>query len=164
MVRFVSPVAAASWTGWGNYVDTQYTSGSPQLIAADTDTLVANNAGSVIESQLPADVTSFYDGSVITGQNGDALLITIDAKVVPTSANTTYIEFWFDIGGSIGELYRRPITFPKGQGEIRTMVISTGVYTLDTWEGNGATVYCRANGTASLYDVRYVITRTHKAR
>lgn len=157
-------VAWANGSGWAQYADTTYTSGSPFSVAADTDTNVPNDAGSNIETQKPSDVTSFYSGGVITGRDGDGITITVDLKALPTNVNTTYLEFWFDIGGSVGELYRRIITFPKGNGVIRPVNFTVTGYTLDTWESNGATVKCRANGTVDLYDIRYVITRTHKAR
>lgn len=149
-------------SGWGQYQDTQYTSGSPFSVAAATDTVLPNNAGAVIESQKPADVTTFYNGSVITGRAGDGILISIDCKLLPTNAGTTTAEFWFDIGGAVGELYRRIVTFPKGAGVERPLNFSVSGYTLDTWEANGATVYVRSNNTMDVYDIRYVITRTHK--
>lgn len=169
MVSFTDPNGSAAATvstitGWGAYNDTQYTSGSPLSIIADTDTLFPNNAGAVIESQKPSDVTTFYDGSVITGRSGDGALITIDLIATPTSVATTALEIWFDIGGAVGELYRRIVTFPKGNGIPRPINFTTSVYTLDTWEINGATVYVRANGPVDLYNIRYVITRTHKSR
>ena len=151
-------------TGWGDYVDTLYTSGSPFLVSADTDTLLPNNAGTTIETQKPADVTTFYDGTKITGRNGDAILATIDAILVPTGAGTTFVELWFDIGGGIGQLYKRIISFPKGVGVARPLNYTTAAYTLNTWEANGAAVYLRSNGPLSVYDIRYVISRTHKAR
>lgn len=154
--------ASANDTGWGQYADTQYTSGSPFSITADIDTLLPNNKGSVLEGQKPSDVITFYDGTVITGRNGDGIGITLDCKAIPTNVSTTYIEFWFDIGGSVGELYRRIISFPKGNGVVRPINFTVIGYTLDTWEANGATPYVRANGTADLYDIRYVITRTHR--
>ena len=151
-------------TGWAQYDDTQYTSGSPFSILADTDTVLPNNKGGVIESQMPTDITTMYDGTVITGRNGDGILITVDCFVVPTNVGTTSIDLWFDIGGSVGELYRRVITFPKGTGEVRPINFTVSGYTLGTWETNGAKVYVNANGPADIYGIRYVITRTHKAR
>lgn len=149
-------------SGWGQYSDTVYTAAAPLSVLADTDTALPNNKGGVIETYKPADVTTFYDGSAITGKAGDAYQITIDLAALPTSAATTLIEVWFDIGGSVGELYRRLITFPKGNGVVRPINFTVGVYTLDTWEANGASVFCRANGTVDLYDIRYVITRSHR--
>jgi hypothetical protein len=151
-------------TGWAQYSDTQYTSGSPLAISADTDTVLPNNAGAVIESQKPTDITSFYADGKITGRNGDGLLITVNAKLLPTSASTSLAEIWFDIGGSVGEIYRRPISFPKGNGIVRPFSFTVAAYTLGTWEANGATPYIRANGTLSIYDIDYILTRSHKAR
>jgi hypothetical protein len=151
-------------TGWGDYVDTQYTSAAPFSVSADTDTLLPNNKGTVIETQKPNDVTTFYDGSAITGRNGDAILITIDCNLKPTNVNTTVAEFWIDIGGALGQLYRRITTFPKGVGIERALNFTVAAYTLGTWQANGGVVYIRANGSLDVYDIRYVITRTHKAR
>lgn len=149
-------------TGWGQYSDTVYTSGSPFAILADTDTVLPNNAGAVIETHKPRDVTTFYNGATVTGRNGDGILITVDLIAVPTSASTTSLELWFDIGGGIGELYRRIVTFPKGNGIARPISFTVSGYTLDTWESNGATVYVSADGPANLYNIRYIITRTHR--
>ena len=151
-------------TGWAQHADTFYTALAPFAILADTDTVVPNNNGSVIDSQKPADVTTFYDGTVITGRNGDGITITVDLMVIPTSVNTTYIEFWFDIGGSLGRIYPRIVSFPKGVGLERPLNFTVTGYTLNTWAANGATVYVRANGSANLHTIRYIITRTHKAR
>lgn len=151
-------------TGWGNYQDTQYTSGSPFSVSADTDTVLPNNKGSLIETQLPPDVPTFYDGTVIKGFAGDGISITVDMKVTPTSAGSTYIEVWFDIGGAVGQLYRRIVSFPKGQGVVRPLNFTVNGYTLDTWEANGATTYVRSNGTCDIYDIRYLVAREHKAR
>jgi hypothetical protein len=110
-----------------------------------------------------ADVDGTIGDGYITGQNGDSYMITVDFKAKPTNAGTTYIEDWVDIGGAVGELYRRISSFPKGNGIERSIVHSTAVYSLDTWESNGATVYMRANGPADIYDIRFVVFRMHKA-
>ncbi|RYX78561.1 hypothetical protein EON76_05375 [bacterium] len=155
-------VSVAANTGWAQYSDTVYTSGSPLALVADTNTVLPNNAGTVIDTHKPPDVSSFYAGGKITGRNGDSLVITIDFVALPTSVNTTYLDVWFDIGGSIGELYRRVISFPKGNGVARPIGFTAMVYTLDTWQANGATVKVRANGSAGIYDIRYVIARVHR--
>ena len=155
-------VSLSANTGWGAYNDTQYTEGSPFSVSADTDTVLPNNAASTIETQKPTDITTFYDGSVITGRAGESILITIDLVATPTSPAATAIEIWLDIGGSIGELYRRIVTFPKGNGVARPINFTTSAYTLDTWEANGATVYVRCDGPVDIHGIRYVLTRVHK--
>lgn len=154
-------------TGWGDYADTQYTSASPLTLSADTDTVIPNNAGSTVASQVPSDVSAFYNSSTgkITGRNGDAIIMTFDLVAKPTQVGTDSLEVWVDIGGSVGELYRRIVTFPKGQNVNRPVTISTGAYTLDTWETNGATPYIRSNGgQCEIFDIRFVVFRLHKAR
>lgn len=170
----LSVVPTKEWvngvTGWADYADTVYTSGSPLSLAAATDTTLPNNAGTTVDSQKPDDVTSFYDGTVITGRNGDGIAITVEFNITPTNANTTYVEVWFDITGGTGtptnlaNLYKRIITFPKGNGVERPVNFTINGYTLGTWEANGAVVKVRADNTADIYDIRYVVTRTHKAK
>jgi hypothetical protein len=151
-------------TGWAEYEDTQYTSGSPFSVSGNTDTILPNNAGGVIDSQKPSDITTFYNGSVITGRSGDGLAVTIDFNAVPTSGGTTFLEVWLNIGGGLPDLYKRIITFPKGTGIVRPINFTVSAYTLNTWEANGATVYVRSNGNIDVYDIRYVLTRLHKAK
>lgn len=149
--------------GWGTYVDTQYTVGSQFSVTADTDTALPNNKGTVIETQKPSDVTTFYDGTVITGRNGDSLDCQIYFKATP-SAVSQWLDVWIDIGGSVGELYRQTFTFPKGSGTERGIMYSlASAYTLDTWQTNGGTIYVRSNAACTIYGITYNFDRTHKA-
>lgn len=150
-------------TGWGSYSDTAYTSGSPFALTANTDTVLPNNKGTVIETQKPLDVATFYDGTVITGRNGDGLSLTLECTVEPASGTNTYFEIWVDIGGSVGKLYPRTIPFVKGVTAY-SLNVSFTAYTLDTWQANGGTVYVRSNTNCDIYGIRYVLTRTHRAR
>jgi len=157
-------------TGWAYYADNQYTSGAPLAVLADTDTSLPNNAATVIESQKPTDITTFYDGTVITGRDGDDIIISIDFTIEPTNVGTTLIEVWLDITGgtgtpaSLANLYRREFGFAKGVGVARKVSFSHSGYTLNTWATNGAVVKIRTNGTADIYDIGYILKRTHKAR
>ena len=162
-------IEAYNFTGWGDYVDNAYTSVSPFLLST-TPLNLPNNKASVLEDQLPTDVTTFYDGTVITGRAGDGILVTIDFLAKPTSPATTYVEVWIDITGGTGtpanlaNLYKRIVTFPKGNGVERPINFTFGGYTYPTWQANGGVVKVVANGSCEIYDIRYVITRTHKAR
>lgn len=153
-------------TGWATYVDTVNVDlGSAQVIPADTDTILTNNAGSKIETQKPVHVTTFYDGTTnkITGRNGDNLDCMIYFKAVPSSS-TQYLDIWIDIGGSIGELYRETFTFPKGAGVERGILYALpSAYTLNTWETNGGTIYIRSNSELSVYSKNYNFDLSHKA-
>jgi len=150
-------------TGWGSYNDTQYTSGSPFSLTANTDVILPNNKGNTLEFQKPADVTTFYDGSVITGRNGDNLDIQIYFKATPSTQNQ-WLDVWVDIGGSVGELYRQTFSFPRGSGVERGVMYSlSSAYTLGTWEANGGTVYVRSNASATIHSVVFNLDRSHKA-
>lgn len=160
--------ATEASTGWADYVDGSLTEGAPLQLVADTDTvlMIDTDTGVIRDSQKPSDVDTFFDSDTgkITGRNGDGLSITMELKAKPTNVNTTLLEVWLDIGGAVGEIYRRPFTFPKGNGVERNITFTTIGYTLDTWEQNGATIYVRANGTCDIYRPRVVLTRTHKAK
>lgn len=155
-------VASLDDTGWAQYRDTQYTSASPLVLSPDTDTILPNNAGLVLDAEIPSDVTSFYNGSVVTGRDGDGITISVNLTARPTAGSTTILETWFDIGGAIGAIYRRLVSFPKGPGVERPINFTVTGYTLNTWEANGATAYVRANGPVEVYDIDYIITRTHR--
>lgn len=152
-------------TGWASYVDTQYpNAGAAFAVVADTDTLLPNNAGTVIDSQKPTDIATFYDGTIITGRDGDSLDVMIYFKATPSAINQS-LDVWIDIGGTIGELYRNTFTFPRGAGVERGILYALpSGYTLGTWEGNGGTVYVRSDAALTLHSINYNFDRTHKAR
>lgn len=153
-------------SGWGDYVDTQYTSGSPLSLPANTDTKLPNNGTSIASSQLP-DGIELYDNvtGTITGREGDALLITVEMVVVPQAVQSELLTAWIDIGlpGNV-RLYERPITFPRGLGMPQPVTFTTGAYTLDTWEANGGEIFLRGDGAFEIYDIRFVVFRLHKSR
>lgn len=155
------------FTGWAVYNDTQYTTGSPFLVTAGAPSqALPNNALSKIETQLPTDVTTFYDGTVITGRNGDGIMIMMEFQCRPTTnSSDVRLKTSIDIGGLIGEIYPFEFNLGKGIGVEHFFLKSTLAYTLDTWESNGGTVMIEAfNSNIEVYNIRYLITRTHKAR
>jgi len=128
----------SSTSGWATYTDTQYTLASPLTVAANTVTKLPNNGLSKIESQMPSDVTAFYDASTqkILGRNGDGLGLSIFFIAVPSAANQS-IDAYIDITGGTGtpaflsELYKQTFPFPKGAGVGRGILFDvTAAYTL----------------------------------
>lgn len=161
---------ASAGLGWADYSDTEYTEASAFTLTADTATRLPNNGLAGPKTYTPADLNGrgFYDasgdasGGLILGLEGESLVITLDFKAKPSSVAATYIDQWFDIGGGVGELYRRTATFPKGSGVERNITFTTAVYTLDTWEANGAQIWVESNGPVEIYDIRFVIFRLFK--
>ena len=164
--RIVSNNSVSDYTGWGDYVDGVYTSASPLILSASTKITLPNAANTIRDSQKPDDVTTFYDSAsqTITGRNGDAINIVIEFKARPNTSATTRLSVTIDIGGTVGEIYPRDFVLAKGNGVEHYYLSSFNAYTLDTWEANGGTVKIRSTASTDIYDIRYVITRTHKAR
>ena len=157
--------AAPITTGWSTYVDTVHTIGSPQVISADTDTILTNNAGSKIETQMPADVVEFWDSATntVTGRNGDNLDLMLYFKAVPSVQNQ-WLDMWIDIGGAVGELDRQTFSFPRGASVERGVVYALpSAYTLNTWETNGGSIYVRTNASLNIYNKVFNFDRSHKA-
>ena len=73
------------------------------------------------------------------------------------------MDWWIDIGNPVGVLYRRTITFPKGNSVSHGASVSIAGFSLNTWESNGAKIYVRANTPVTIWDITLVLTRTHRA-
>ena len=133
-------VSTIGLTGWADYTDGEHSTGSPQSISADTDTIITNDASTKREQELPFDVPGgLYNGATdkILGRAGDGLIITEEFKIRRASGSGSFnLQAWFDIGGAIPPLYVRTFNLP-GAGE-QNITFSTFAYTLDTWESNGA--------------------------
>lgn len=154
------------YDGWADYTDTTYTSASPLSLTASTKITLPNHAQIIRDSEIPIDIDSLFSiaDTTITGRNGDGLNVLIEFKVKPTTAAVTKITVTIDIGGTVGEIYPRDFILTKGNGVEHYYLSSFGAYTLDTWETNGGKVKIVSDAAADVYDIRYVLTRTHKAK
>lgn len=149
--------------GWSSYVDTQYTVGAQFSVTANTDVNLPNNAGTVIETQKPTDITSFYADGKISGRNGDGLAMQLFFYATPTAIDQ-YIDIWIDIGSGV-KLYPQTSSFPKGTGQARGIMYTLpAAYTLGTWEANGGIVKVRSNAACTVYGMTYNFSRNSKAR
>ena len=152
-------------SGWADYTDTSHTVGSPQSITALTDTKITNNAATTRVQEIPLTdyPNGFFDSVAqkILGRAGDSLLITIQFTCQRQVGTTDFdIELFFDIGGSVGELYNRTINI-KGNTPNK-ITFTTAVYTLDTWQENGADIMINSDVDINLYDLRFVVYRLHR--
>ena len=165
-VKLIVENSISDYTGWADYVDGTYTSANPFSIAASTKITLPNAANTIRDSQKPIDITEFYNStnSTIVGRDGDGLNIVIEFKAKPTTNQITRLTVAIDIGGVIGEIYIRDFVLAKGQNVEHYYLSSFNTYTLATWEANGGTVKIISTADTDIYDIRYVLTRTHKAR
>lgn len=159
-------IYAGDWSGWVDYVDTQYNDSNRFTAPASTVVHFPNNAGLIRDMEIPPDVNAtggFYNGSLIIGRYGDAYEIKLRGWVEPQAANVVCV--WsINIGGSIGPLNFRTVTFPKGAGVAVPYNFATPEYTLDTWETNGGNVTVDCTGNTEFWNGSMVIHRIHKGR
>lgn len=155
-------------TGWASYADNVYTVGSPFSVAAGVTSTLPNNAATVINSQLPTGVTSFYNSatSKITPQNnGDYYAITVRFKAKNTETQGGYFDFGLDIGGSLGIIFKESKLFVKGANTEQDFVLTCNGYTAATFVANGGIPKITGgNGTTTIYNIEYQISRTHRAK
>ncbi|WP_235298217.1 hypothetical protein [Portibacter marinus] len=165
-IRLSNSNTVSDLSGWADYADTTYKESSPFALAGGVKVTLPNNAEKIVDFQKPLDVPTFYDkdNSIITGRNGDGINIVVEFKVKPTTASSTRITSAIDIGGAVGEIYIRDFILSKGQGVEHHFLTSFSGYTLGTWEANGGQVRVISTDAVEIYDIRFVITRTHKAR
>tara|TARA_R110002012_G_scaffold49804_2_gene128745 strand:+ start:11824 stop:12249 length:426 start_codon:yes stop_codon:yes gene_type:complete len=102
----------------------------------------------------------------LTGDtSGDAYLVRIGFKRF-TSSNTGYGEITLDIGQD-EPILDAPVNFPRGSGvnNARAFVVTELVFSGNDFVGNGGSLYYESvRGNTSIYDIRYLIARAHKAR
>ncbi len=151
-------------TGWAQYNDDQYTSGSPLVITAGSTVTLTNNGATSIKTHLPDGITDLYDTvtNKITPENiGDTYLLRIDFTTF-TNSNNGLAELDLDIGGSQGVILRRLINFPRGTGlaNAREYSSTSLVFTLDTFVANGGELkIVGINGITSVFDISFLISR-----
>ncbi len=154
-------------TGWAQYLDTFYTSSNKFAVAEFDTVTIPNLAQSVINSQLPTGVDSLYnraDTTIIGVNIGDQYSIRIDFKA-EVDINNGYCDILLDIGGSQGIILSKVVTFPRGSNTPQSFSLTTDYYTLNTFVANGGKlrVYAAA-GDLLMWDINYLISRSHKAK
>lgn len=151
-------------TGFGFYVDSQYTEAVPFMLLADTITDMPNNAATTNEGNLPSDVTTFYDGTKITPKNeGDTIDLNVNFKV-KTSVNNSWVKLVVDIGGAVGQIFPQTFTLPRGTGEEQAVTFVVNGYCGSTFIPNGGIVKLLSNNPLMIYDISYVISRFHRSK
>lgn len=160
--------AAASYsidqlTGGAEYVDTSFRAAPLVVDSAETITL-QNLAQLRYEDQLPSDLGSMWNktDSLILGQAGDILQITIHAVVNANTADATWMEVVLDVDGTnyAGDV----VTLPKGQNVDQDYSWTTTVLVDAAWETNGAKVKVTAGDALDVTgDISYTIVRLKKS-
>ena len=164
-VPTVTTVSGA--TGWASYKDNQYTEQNPFRLLAGVETVLPNNAGIVLEDQLPVGVPRFYDAAtqkLVADRSGDGMNYQFVMMARPTVANAK-IDFGVDIGGSFGKIFNSNYTVAVDAGVTDKVHIPVaGGYTGDTFFQNGGQVKVTASQDVDVWGMTYIPSRYHQAR
>lgn len=172
-LRYSKPSATAirndaQGSGWAQYSDTQYTSGSPFTVTQGNTVALPINAGGSITSHLPSGVTALYNGTRITPENiGDFYTVRVNFNGY-SSANNGAFSINIDIssaGDGSNVIASEPTRMIRGAGSGNVQVYTTNMtcFSLGTFVANGGLVRVTAvDGDLTLYGATLVISRIHK--
>ena len=150
------------YTGWVEYIDTEYNS-TNRLMLSTSKVELPNNAGNFRDSEKPIDVDTFYNGThILAREPGDSILLRIRFDSEP-QANNLYCEITNQIGLPT-ELKVRNINFPKGIGVEELQTFTNFEYQLDSWKQNGGKLYIECSGDVEIWNIEYSIALLHRGR
>jgi hypothetical protein len=153
------PDATTTYTGWGYYVHT----GATQDIAAGVEEALVNNAGTIDESQKPADIATFYDGTKVVGRFGDSIILGVQLIFTPADGAASTLTISVD-NGSVLRLYTEEFALSGGSGVEHKISYHPPSFMLTNFTANGGTIKVTCDGDGTISTVRYSIHRLHKAR
>ncbi|BAQ92701.1 hypothetical protein [uncultured Mediterranean phage uvMED] len=158
----VYPQGGVKSLGWARYQDTVYTSSSPLSLAADTLTILPNNAGTVTQSHSSI---GFYQNGVnskIYGQNlNDVYLITTEFKAQSPNANQTHLNLSVANGGGVIENLDISLAYVKGNAAPQVFHNIFQYYINQDFLDNGASLNIQSHGgTSTVWDIEYFTQRT----
>lgn len=150
--------------GFGLYRDTQYTSSSPFIVTSGTKVTLPNNAGEVIDTNLPIHRTDLYNGSVLTAERlNDTYIWNIRMTIEPSASNAG-LGLSIDIGGTQNEFVADSRRLVRGTSATEVSIPLSG-FTGQTFIDNGGTVKILAeDGDLSIYGIVYYLVCTGKGR
>ena len=82
--------SSSAESGWAQYSDGQNTSASPLIIPQGSRVKLSNDASSIIDSQLPDGVVSFYDSvsqKITPDGIGDSYMLRVNFKAFTDRLN-----------------------------------------------------------------------------
>ena len=152
--------------GWVRYQDTGDSEGSPQVLTASTDNVITIVDADPIDDEKPIDLgaNQLWTGNKITPiRRGDVYLIRFDflADIDNVSG---YFDYKIDIDGSIGVIFNKSFTFPKGSGVTHGFSFTEMIYTLDTFILNGGNIVINPSHTMNIWNKSITIQRVYKGK
>lgn len=153
------------YSGWVDYVNNDYNDTRRLILGANVLYNITFDNYTTRTTQLPLDLTvdDLFNGTHISGRNGDAILFSPRQWMDPLAANAE-CEVFINIGGSVGQLITRDLTFPKGSSVDVPVKFTSAEYQLNTWEANGGQIQYLCTQDTEIWNMSIVIFRIHKGR
>lgn len=144
--------------GWAQYFD----DAAPQVLVAATPATLSINSGSVVDSQKPSDVSTFWDatGNIIVGRNNEVCTFTVSFTFTPSDAVASNITADVDVGGVTGVI--RSFSFDVTTSTARDVVFEVTAPMQSDWVANGAKITVEADGPGALSEKTVFISRIFK--
>ena len=147
--------------GWASYKDTIYTVANKLNISANTTVVLPNNGGSVVESSLPASVTSLYNATnqkIQPSDNFSMFGVRLRFKVVNSGSVSEFINISLDKSTTDAPFSDDKII--RADTNPQTIDISTQIYSDGVTLTNGLTARIKTASLAvQIYDVEFVISK-----
>ena len=147
--------------GWASYKDTTYTASNKLNISANTTVVLPNNSGSVVESSLPANVTSLYNSTnqkIQPSDNFSMFGVRLRFKVVNSGSVSEFINISLDKSTTDAPFSDDKII--RTDTNPQTIDISTQIYSDGVTLTNGLTARIKTASLAvQIYDVEFVISK-----
>lgn len=144
-------------TGFGKYVDGQYTGSTFFYVADGATTQLPNDKATVVES-LPTGVTTFYDNTTNKVAIKSGSIYSIQVKFnVASHATQSFIELVLEDG--VGAIHTED-ALTRGDNLPQTVVFNATIVGTSNTETNGLFVKVKTFDIAyDLYDISYVIRK-----
>jgi hypothetical protein len=159
--------------GWASYVDSAATSGSPLELNAGNSYVapitIDGLASGSSSAQWPAGVSAPWDTStnkLIGVNDGDMFDMRLKFSA-QDGASMTLLDIYIDIGGAIGELWRKSIQIAKGASTETEVLISSNYFTGTTFIANGGIIYAstaQSSTDMDIWGIEIVLLRKYVGR
>lgn len=153
------------YTGWIEYSDNVYNT-TNRLTIGTTTVNFSMTDYSVRSQEAPITISpdQWFNGThLLADKAGNSYLYRWRYKAEPQFGNT-YCQAFYNIGGAVGQLPMRTITFPKGQNVEQIGTFTNIEYTLDTWYQNGAYIQMECSNDVEFWDIELTVERLHVGR
>lgn len=146
-------------TGWGAYIH----GGPSTAVSAATDTYLTNDMATALETQLPSDMATFYDGTSIWLKQGDAAVILASFRFVPNDAAASRMTVCIEIP-TLGKLDFKQYEIIDGAGVEHIITYDVPIFAGAAFAANGARFVVRCDGPGMVLgtDRYFRINRTHR--